>query len=77
MKVGAAESASRAADGDMSQVSPVIVEGLWGPAEAGKATLKLELHFGSQRRSGGGECRVEPEPGAPRAAVFFAEAAGG
>lgn len=65
-----------AADGDMSQVSPVIVEGDWGLAEASKVRIKLELYFGSQKKSSGGECRVQTEDGAPRAAVYFVEAAG-
>uniref|UniRef100_A0A3Q3AEE2 Poly [ADP-ribose] polymerase n=1 Tax=Kryptolebias marmoratus TaxID=37003 RepID=A0A3Q3AEE2_KRYMA len=32
---------------------------------------KLQLYFQSKKRSGGGDCRVEAEEGAPRAAVFF------
>lgn len=60
----------------MSQPPPVTVEGAWSLAEASRARTKLELHFGSQKKSGGGECRVELEDGAPRAAVYFCGAAG-
>lgn len=65
-----------AADGDVSQLAPVIVEGGWGLAEASKVRIKLELYFGSQKKSSGGECRVQTDGGAPRAAVYFVEAAG-
>ncbi|KAF3853284.1 hypothetical protein F7725_013972 [Dissostichus mawsoni] len=32
---------------------------------------KLELYFGSKKKSSGGDCRVEAEEEAPRAAVYF------
>ncbi|KAK5905629.1 hypothetical protein CgunFtcFv8_027640 [Champsocephalus gunnari] len=51
---------------------PVTVEGDWGPAQTKTAKNKLELYFGSKKKSsGGGECRVEAEGEAPRAAVYF------
>uniref|UniRef100_A0A8D3CZU8 PAR14-like first RRM domain-containing protein n=2 Tax=Scophthalmus maximus TaxID=52904 RepID=A0A8D3CZU8_SCOMX len=50
---------------------PVTVEGDWGPDQARAARSKLQLYFQNQRKSGGGECRVEAEDGAPRAAVIF------
>lgn len=53
---------------------PVIVEGDWTQAKAIKN--KLQIHFGSKKKSNGGDCRVEAEDGAPRAAVYFTSAEG-
>ncbi|KAI4819928.1 hypothetical protein KUCAC02_027929, partial [Chaenocephalus aceratus] len=50
---------------------PVTVEGDWGPAQTKTVRNKLELYFGSKKKSGGGDCRVEAKEEAPRAAVFF------
>ncbi|KAM7019145.1 protein mono-ADP-ribosyltransferase PARP14-like [Tautogolabrus adspersus] len=50
---------------------PVTVEGVWSPAQTKTVKNKLQLYFQSKKKSGGGECRVEAEDGAPRAAVYF------
>ncbi|XP_060895070.1 protein mono-ADP-ribosyltransferase PARP14-like [Labrus mixtus] len=50
---------------------PVIVEGVWSAAQTKTVKNKLQLYFHSKKKSGGGECRVEAEEGAPRAAVYF------
>ncbi|XP_028313172.1 protein mono-ADP-ribosyltransferase PARP14-like isoform X2 [Gouania willdenowi] len=56
---------------DGLELPPVIVEGDWTPAQVCSVRNKLQLHFQSKKRSNGGECRVELEDGAPRAAVYF------
>ncbi|XP_041643514.1 protein mono-ADP-ribosyltransferase PARP14-like [Cheilinus undulatus] len=50
---------------------PVTVEGDWVPAQNKTVKNKLQVYFQSKKKSGGGECRVEAEDGAPRAAVYF------
>lgn len=50
---------------------PVIVEGDWNPAQTKTMKNKLQLYFQSKKKSSGGDCRVEAEDGAPRAAVYF------
>ncbi|TDH12644.1 hypothetical protein EPR50_G00049200 [Perca flavescens] len=50
---------------------PVIVEGDWSPAQTKTMKNKLQLYFQSKKKSSGGDCRVEAEDGAPRAAVYF------
>uniref|UniRef100_A0A3P8U6L0 PAR14-like first RRM domain-containing protein n=1 Tax=Amphiprion percula TaxID=161767 RepID=A0A3P8U6L0_AMPPE len=55
----------------MEECPPVTVEGDWCPDQNRTVKNKLELYFQSRKKSGGGECRVEAEEGAPRAAVFF------
>ncbi|XP_029365480.1 protein mono-ADP-ribosyltransferase PARP14-like [Echeneis naucrates] len=50
---------------------PVAVEGSWSPAQTRTVRNKLQLYFQSRRKSSGGDCRVELEEGAPRAAVVF------
>ncbi|CAJ1069628.1 protein mono-ADP-ribosyltransferase PARP14-like isoform X2 [Xyrichtys novacula] len=50
---------------------PVTVEGDWSPAQTKTAKNKLELYFNSKKKSSGGDCRVEVEDEAPRAAVYF------
>ncbi|XP_041642867.1 protein mono-ADP-ribosyltransferase PARP14-like [Cheilinus undulatus] len=50
---------------------PVTVEGDWTPAQSKTVKNKLQVYFQSKKKSGGGECRVEAEDGAPRAAVYF------
>ncbi|XP_034055195.1 protein mono-ADP-ribosyltransferase PARP14-like isoform X3 [Gymnodraco acuticeps] len=50
---------------------PVTVEGDWGPAQTKTVKNKLELYFGSKKKSSGGECRVEAKEEAPKAAVYF------
>uniref|UniRef100_A0A3Q3GMV8 Poly [ADP-ribose] polymerase n=1 Tax=Labrus bergylta TaxID=56723 RepID=A0A3Q3GMV8_9LABR len=50
---------------------PVIVEGVWSAAQTKTVKNKLQLYFQSKKKSGGGECRVEAEEGALRAAVYF------
>lgn len=50
---------------------PVTVEGDWSPAQTKTMKNKLQLYFQSKKKSSGGDCRVEAEDGAPRAAVFF------
>ncbi|KAM9391547.1 protein mono-ADP-ribosyltransferase PARP14-like [Pholidichthys leucotaenia] len=54
-----------------SECAPVTVEGSWDPGQSRTVRNKLLLYFQTRRRSGGGDCRVEAEEGAPRAAVFF------
>uniref|UniRef100_A0A3P9DSE2 PAR14-like first RRM domain-containing protein n=1 Tax=Maylandia zebra TaxID=106582 RepID=A0A3P9DSE2_9CICH len=54
-----------------SECPPVIVEGDWTPAQAKALKNKLQLYFQSKKKSGGGDCRIEAEEGAPRAAVYF------
>ncbi|KAM9744006.1 protein mono-ADP-ribosyltransferase PARP14-like isoform 2-T2 [Menidia menidia] len=55
----------------MAECAPLSVEGAWGPEQGRSLKNKLQLYFQSRRRSGGGDCRVELEAGAPRAAVYF------
>lgn len=55
---------------------PVTVEGDWSPAQIRTVNNKLRLYFGSKKKSGGSDCRVETDAGAPRAAVFFSSAEG-
>ncbi|KAM6944682.1 protein mono-ADP-ribosyltransferase PARP14-like [Lycodopsis pacificus] len=50
---------------------PVTVEGDWIPDQTKTMKNKLQLYFQSKKKSSGGDCRVEAEDGAPRAAVFF------
>ncbi|XP_038559138.1 protein mono-ADP-ribosyltransferase PARP14-like isoform X2 [Micropterus salmoides] len=50
---------------------PLIVEGDWSPAQNKTMKNKLQLYFQSKKKSGGGDCRVEAEDGAPRAEVYF------
>ncbi|XP_030579267.1 protein mono-ADP-ribosyltransferase PARP14-like [Archocentrus centrarchus] len=50
---------------------PVTVEGDWSPAQTKTLKNKLQLYFQSKKKSSGGECRVEAEEGALRAAVHF------
>nr|XP_046242508.1 protein mono-ADP-ribosyltransferase PARP14-like isoform X2 [Scatophagus argus] len=56
---------------DEAECPPVTVEGDWSPDQSKTLKNKLQLYFGSKKKSSGGECRVEVEDGAPRAAVFF------
>lgn len=54
---------------------PITVEGDWSPAQTRTVTNKLQIYFGSKRKSGGGgECRVEAD--GARAKVFFSSAEG-
>ncbi|KAF3851557.1 hypothetical protein F7725_013329 [Dissostichus mawsoni] len=55
----------------MESPPPVTVEGDWSPAQTKTVKNKLELYFGSKKKSSGGDCRVEAEEEAPRAAVYF------
>uniref|UniRef100_A0A8C6L327 Uncharacterized protein n=1 Tax=Nothobranchius furzeri TaxID=105023 RepID=A0A8C6L327_NOTFU len=50
---------------------PVTVEGDWSPDQNRTMKNKLQIYFQSKKKSSGGDCRVEAEDGAPRAAVFF------
>ncbi|XP_040011244.1 protein mono-ADP-ribosyltransferase PARP14-like isoform X2 [Xiphias gladius] len=50
---------------------PVTVEGDWSSVQTRYLRNKLQLHFQSKKKSGGGDCRVEVEDGAPRAALYF------
>lgn len=59
-----------------SKCAPVVVEGAWSPAQTKNLKNKLHLYFQSRKKSGGGECRVETDDGAPRAAVFFSSEQG-
>lgn len=59
-----------------SACPPITVEGDWSSAQNRTVATKLQVYFGSKRRSGGGECRVQADSGAPRAAVFFNSAEG-
>ncbi|TMS03766.1 Poly [ADP-ribose] polymerase 14 [Larimichthys crocea] len=54
-----------------AECSPVTVEGDWSPSQNKTAKNKLQLYFQSKKKSSGGDCRVEAEDGAPRAAVYF------
>lgn len=54
-----------------TECPPVTVEGDWSPAQTKTVKNKLQLYFQSKKKSSGGECRVEAEDGAPRAAVYF------
>lgn len=56
---------------------PITVEGDWSPAQTRTVTNKLQIYFGSKKKSGGGgDCRVDADSGAARAAVFFSSAEG-
>ncbi|XP_030579266.1 protein mono-ADP-ribosyltransferase PARP14-like isoform X2 [Archocentrus centrarchus] len=50
---------------------PVTVEGDWSPAQTKTLKNKLQIYFQSKKKSSGGDCRVEAEEGALRAAVHF------
>ncbi|KAM7391015.1 hypothetical protein PAMP_021733 [Pampus punctatissimus] len=50
---------------------PVTVEGDWTPAQSRTLKNKLQIYFQSRKKSNGGDCRVELQDGAPRAAVHF------
>ncbi|XP_039902752.1 protein mono-ADP-ribosyltransferase PARP14-like isoform X3 [Simochromis diagramma] len=54
-----------------SECPPVTVEGDWTPAQTKALKNKLHIYFQSKKKSSGGDCRVEAEEGAPRAAVYF------
>ncbi|KAL3975250.1 hormonally upregulated Neu-associated kinase [Sarotherodon galilaeus] len=54
-----------------SECPPVSVEGDWTPAQTKALKNKLHIYFQSKKKSSGGDCRVEAEEGAPRAAVYF------
>lgn len=54
-----------------AECPPVTVEGDWSPAQVKTVKNKLQIYFQSKKKSSGGDCRVEAEDGAPRAAVFF------
>ncbi|XP_017288568.1 protein mono-ADP-ribosyltransferase PARP14-like [Kryptolebias marmoratus] len=54
-----------------SECPPLSVEWDLSPDQNRTVRNKLQLYFQSKKRSGGGDCRVEAEEGAPRAAVFF------
>ncbi len=56
---------------DGAECPPVTVEGNWSSAQTKTVKNKLQLYFQSKKKSSGGDCRVEAEDGAPRAAVFF------
>ncbi|KAK7933379.1 hypothetical protein WMY93_004275 [Mugilogobius chulae] len=49
----------------------VVVEGDWAPGQNRTVKNKLLKYFLSEKKSGGGECHVEPEERVARAAVFF------
>uniref|UniRef100_A0A3Q4G5W7 PAR14-like first RRM domain-containing protein n=1 Tax=Neolamprologus brichardi TaxID=32507 RepID=A0A3Q4G5W7_NEOBR len=49
----------------------VTVEGDWTPAQTKALKNKLHIYFQSKKKSSGGDCRVEAEEGATRAAVYF------
>ncbi|XP_033827976.1 protein mono-ADP-ribosyltransferase PARP14-like [Periophthalmus magnuspinnatus] len=49
----------------------IVVEGDWAPEQNRTAKNKLLKHFLSEKKSGGGECRVETVDGVARAAVLF------
>lgn len=44
---------------------PLLVEGSWGPDPPKTLINKLQMYFQSQKKSGGGECEVVPQPGSP------------
>lgn len=54
----------------------VTVEGNWSPNQNRAMKNKLQLYFQSRKKSNGGDCRVELEDGAARAAVHFTSAEG-
>ncbi|XP_053181167.1 protein mono-ADP-ribosyltransferase PARP14-like [Scomber japonicus] len=54
-----------------SVCAPVIVEGDWTPAQTRTVNNKLKIYFGSKKKSNGGDCVVQLEEAAPRAAVYF------
>ncbi|KAI3372978.1 hypothetical protein L3Q82_023420, partial [Scortum barcoo] len=54
-----------------AECPPVTVEGSWRPDQTRTVRNKLQLYFQSKKKSSGGDCRVEAEEGAPRAAVYF------
>ncbi|KAM7415528.1 hypothetical protein PAMA_017845 [Pampus argenteus] len=56
---------------DGSVCPPVTVEGDWTPAQSKTLKNKLQIYFQSRKKSNGGDCWVETEDGAPRAAVHF------
>lgn len=72
--VRSASSFCRGTEGEF--ILPVIVEGDWAPTEISRVKLKMELYFGSLKKSSGGECLVRLEDGVPKAALYFADAAG-
>uniref|UniRef100_A0A3Q3IQ14 PAR14-like first RRM domain-containing protein n=1 Tax=Monopterus albus TaxID=43700 RepID=A0A3Q3IQ14_MONAL len=49
----------------------LVVEGDWSPAHTKTVKNKLQLYFQSKKKSGGGDCQVEVDEAAPRAAVRF------
>ncbi|XP_020792036.2 LOW QUALITY PROTEIN: protein mono-ADP-ribosyltransferase PARP14-like [Boleophthalmus pectinirostris] len=49
----------------------VVVEGDWAPEQNRTVKNKLLKHFLSEKKSGGGECRVETVDGVARAVVHF------
>lgn len=61
---------------EAAKCEPVTVDGSWSSAQTKTVKNKLQLYFGSKKKSGGGDCRVEAEDGAPRAAVFFSSEEG-
>lgn len=61
---------------NMSLILPLIVVGDWASTESSRVKLKLELYFGSPKKSEGGECLVQLVDGAPKATLYFADAAG-
>ncbi|XP_076587780.1 protein mono-ADP-ribosyltransferase PARP14-like [Chaetodon auriga] len=56
---------------DETECPPVVVEGDWSPVQTKTLKNKLQLYFQSKKKSSGGDCRVEAEDGARRAAVYF------
>ena len=54
-----------------SVCAPVIVEGDWTPAQTRTVNNKLQIYFGSKKKSNGGDCVVQLEEAAPRATVYF------
>ncbi|XP_062972713.1 protein mono-ADP-ribosyltransferase PARP14-like [Elgaria multicarinata webbii] len=53
---------------------PVLVEGNWGGNFSKRLKNKLLCYFQSQKRSGGGECRIHVKPGEEeRITVYFAK----
>ncbi|XP_053420840.1 LOW QUALITY PROTEIN: protein mono-ADP-ribosyltransferase PARP14-like [Nycticebus coucang] len=51
---------------------PLLVQGSWGPDPPKSLRAKLQMYFQSPKRSGGGECEVQQDPGSPsRFLVLF------